>query len=290
MADLLKTYSEFGNSDYQPNKNTDRLSIQLRLDGFSFCISNPSESHIIYFIDLRLSKPKKEESPWLDLANLLEEWLLNKKINHSLFKEVKIIIDHPHYTIIPSSFIDKENKSKQLEFGQNIFFRYCLIENNIQNNQLKIIFPVQINLNQVLNDFFPNSVIYHIATTLSDSIKSVLTKKNITSGVFVYISNRELHIFAFNNTQQVYQNCFSYSSKEDFIYFILLIYNHLNFKTEEIPTFLFGDINTSTPLYNICFQYIRNISLIHINDEINFEQGFDQFPIHQYFNQIQIAL
>ena len=85
-------------------------------------------------------------------------------------------------------------------------------------------------------------------------------------------------------------NSFTFTSKEDFVYFILLAYDQLKFNPEQDPIYFLGDISKSSPIYQICWQYVRNIHFIDRTEGISAGSDFDQMPIHQYFTLIQSAL
>jgi len=290
MSDLLKSISEFGSSAYQPKKNIDRLSIQLRLNGFSFCISDPTESKIYYFSEYKIPDNKFANQSWQLITNLFEDWLLLKKFSSDQFQEIKVVIVTNAFSILPSSFIMDENNEMHLEFNQKIDYQYHIIKNEILNTNQEILFPIYSGLNTVIQEYLSSANIKHAMTVLHESIFSNLKNHQKENQVFAFVSERNLYLIAYKAKELVFTNCYQYTSKEDFIYFILLVYHSLNFNADTDKLNLTGDINPSSALYNICYQYIRNVFLLNQISNLNVNSDFDSFPIHQYFVQINQAL
>lgn len=288
MPDLLKSISEFGSAANQPNKNIDRLSIQLRLNGFSFCVSNPSDSSISYFNELKITDKSNHNNKWQNTINLFEDWLIKSKYKPDFYKEVKILIDTPNYTFLPSSFLQNNTLDDQINFNQNLDFSFKVFREKLINSGQELLYPIHLGLNTIFEDYFPETIIKHVTSELREAALGFNTKSS--KYVFAYVSQRDLHLLVFNDQKLLFQNSYSYTSKEDFIYFVLLIYNSQKINPENDYLYLIGDINPSSALYNICYQYIRNIELINHIPTLKLDAGFDTFPVHQYFIQIHSAL
>ena len=108
--------------------------------------------------------------------------------------------------------------------------------------------------------------------------------------VISFVSDRNLHLLVFIEGDLTFQNCYQYTSKEDFIYFILLVYNSQKLNPESDVLCLLGDINPSSAIHNICYQYIRNIELLNQVKNLELNNEFDRLPIHQYYVQLYSAL
>ena len=57
-------------------------------------------------------------------------------------------------------------------------------------------------------------------------------------------------------------NQFDYQTKEDLLYFILFSFEQLNIEPETVKLKLFGAIEKDDPVYDICYNYIKDISVI----------------------------
>jgi hypothetical protein len=64
-------------------------------------------------------------------------------------------------------------------------------------------------------------------------------------------------------------NTFDYKSPEDFIYYILFAAEQLQLNPEYFQLELLGKIAENDALYNIAYQYIRNVTLLDVSNVIN---------------------
>ena len=69
-------------------------------------------------------------------------------------------------------------------------------------------------------------------------------------------------------------NSFEYSSKEDFIYYILFAAEQLELNPEKFELQLLGHISKDDPLFKIAYKYIRNVSLLENRSKYTFESEF----------------
>lgn len=290
MPDLLKSISEFGFAAYQPRKNIDRLSIQLRLNGFSFCISDPLERKIHYFVEYKIPDYKSRVPSWQEITNLFEDWLLQKKWTSEQFRDTQISIESPNFNLLPSSFVSKENLEDQINFSQSISYQFVVVKNKILNTSQELLIAIHKGLRSVINEYLSTAKINHSISILHDSIISKSIINTDDDQIFAYISERNLYLMAYIKKELVFANSYHFTSKEDFIYFILLVYQTVNLTPEKNQLNLLGEISPSSALYNICYQYIRNISLLNKIENMNLDPDFDSFPIHQYYIQINQAL
>jgi hypothetical protein len=290
MPDLIKANAEFGFSAYQAEKNTDRLSIQLRLDGFSFCISNPAQRKIFYFADYKIISSQNKRQDWDNLSDSFEKWLDYNSINGDSFKEIIVTIDHPNYTILPSSFFAEEHKKNQLIFDQQIDYQFAALSNSLTGMKHELIFAFPNRLQSILNDYFTEFTIKHSFFLNHANLYQLNKNKNHGNQVFVLVSNRDLYILIMQNENLVFQNSYKFTAKEDFVYFILLAYDETHLNPEEDKLYLMGEISQSSALFNICYQYIRNVQLFNQVNDLHLGSEFDSFPLHQYYTQIYSAL
>ena len=73
------------------------------------------------------------------------------------------------------------------------------------------------------------------------------------------VSNLTFEIVVIKNKKLELFNCFSFKTKEDFIYYILFTAEQLNLNPEELKLILLGDIKKESELYNTLYQYVRNV-------------------------------
>ena len=59
----------------------------------------------------------------------------------------------------------------------------------------------------------------------------------------------------------LFYNQFQYKNKEDFLYYLLFSLEQLQMDLEKIQLKLFGATEEDDPIYELCYQYIKNVSV-----------------------------
>ena len=94
-------------------------------------------------------------------------------------------------------------------------------------------------------------------------VESLLTGQTIPKEptCYVHITDRQMEITVISQRKLVLYNIFDFGTKEDFIYYLLFTLEQLKFDTDIIKLKLFGRIEEGDYIYNICHEYVKNISI-----------------------------
>jgi hypothetical protein len=82
-----------------------------------------------------------------------------------------------------------------------------------------------------------------------------------------------MDVVVLSHRQLLFYNTFPYTTKEDFLYYLLFTLEQLKLDTTTIKTRLFGAVSEADEIYNICYEYITQLSIFipagspGINDE-----------------------
>ena len=293
VLDLIHASAEYTDSGYNSDSSEKyRLSIQLRLDGFSFAIIDPENMQLLRLQDFRLiDKPQNSLSEkWAHVHEYFLEYINQKHFTSHQYKKVIITLDHKEYTLMPNSLILNSNEKDQLQFGQKIAYPFNVFINTIPGKDYQLISAIYKPLHFTLQDNFNNFSLQHVGHVLQNEVFKRHRNTSKSRGLYVYVSMHDMNIVAIDEDRLLLNNSYSFSSKEDFVYFILLAYDQLKLNAEEDPIYFLGDISKSSPIYQICWQYVRHIHFINQTSGITTSSAFDQVAIHQYFILIQSAL
>jgi len=269
-----------------------RLSIQLRLNGFSFAIIDPERMLLMQLKEFRLAFRSKRSinEKWLDLQNYFLQFLHQEHFIIKSFQKVVFTIDHKEYTLMPKALVKGDNKNDYLLFNQSIAYHFESFTNAIPSKDFELIGAIYKPLKHIIQDYFDSFSLLHSSSVLQNEVLKLSKNKKTGFKVYVSVSNHDMHIIAIKDAELIMSNSFAFSSKEDFVYFILLSYDQLKINPEEDALFFLGDISKSSPIYQIAWQYVRNIHFIDHTNEISAGSAFDQMPLHQYYILIQSAL
>ena len=237
------------------------LSIQAGLNGLSFFVLEHFSGNVI---DIIFENFKKALTP---------EKLLNKMIkildtHESLqerFSKVQVIHSNEMQTVIPSALFDEANLSDYLKYNTKIFKTDFITYDVIQNIDIVLAYVPFMNINNYVFDRFGSFEYKHSATVLIEKILQ-LEKNNTEPKVFINIECSCFEIIITKNNNLLLYNRFEYSTKEDFIYYILFTAEQLELNPEYFKCVLIGLDNENDDLFSIVYKYVRNTTLLKSED------------------------
>ena len=261
LQNSFKASAKFIDRGFHPDTlKNNRLSIQLRQDGFSFAQIDSLNKKVLILEDFNVPLMIEDEAYYQnEKVNLrLETYLEESKIHLQEFKSVDIVVDSKFNSMVPTVLYDKRRGEEYLKqihlLPENFIVKTDHLPFMASENVYAVYAPLFFNL----KDHFSSFKLKHSVSVLIQQTV-MLQKIRMGEAVYVNVGENEINILAFQDEKLIFSNTFSYKEKEDFIYYILLVYNQLGFKPEITPLCLMGDIDRSSPLYAIAFQYIGKL-------------------------------
>lgn len=241
------------------DKTLKKLSVQISLTGLSFFVKEEASQQNIFF-----SIPFSENIPPEVVLDEIKKGAHQHAIQLNSFDEITIIYAIALSTLVPLSLFDTHKKSEYLKFNSKILATDYVSHDTIESQDIAVVYIPYININNFFLEQCDNVTYYHSNTVL---LNYLLTKRSInTKECFLYVQPQQVAIFVIENNTLQLANSFEYQTPEDFIYYILFVFEQLKSNPEEIKTTLFGNIKQDSPLFEIAYQYIRNIDLLNITD------------------------
>ena len=245
------------------------MSIQVRLNGFSFCIKNCSTNEILWYKKVDLGR---ESSPVKILEEIEKLYAEEEKLQQE-FNEVGILFSNDLFTIVPASFFIEEEASTYLKFNTKIL-QTDVVAHDLLANELVNVYIPYTNIN---NYFFDKYGEFEYKHNISVLIDAILAKKQDTKEAQVYLNdyNNYYELVIVQNNKLLLANTFHYETKEDFIYYLLFALEQLDLNPAEVYLWLMGSIVKQTEIYDIAYTYIKNIEFLipAFNFKSNFERS-----------------
>jgi len=238
------------------NLQENHISIQLSLDGFSFCIYNKIQEEIGVFAVYEFKNDSN--SPYKHLEQVKQ--LYQKEILlHVKYESVSVSHFNNLVTQVPKAFFNKSNLKDYLQHTIKVLDNDYVTYDEIWNSEIINVYIPFININNFLLDIYGTFLYKHSSTIL---IEKLLNNYKNSEGDFCFVNvfNTTFEIVVLKNKKFELFNSFSFVTKEDFIYYILFTAEQLNLNPEEFKLVLLGAIEKESELYNILYQYIRNIT------------------------------
>ena len=255
-----------------------KLSIQVSLNGLSFCILNLKNNTVEFLHKLSF---ENKLNPSDLLSELKSEFNELEKLNQD-FNSILVIYNNDLSTLVPKALFNEDNLADYLKFNSKIlssdFITYDEIE---QNDTINVYIPL-VNINNYIYEKFGEFTFKHASTIFIEQVLKS-EKNSIKPKIFINVSKESFEILAVENGNVSLYNFFAFKTKEDFIYYVLFTLEQLNFNPETIELVLFGDIDSKDELYKITYKYIRFVFFGQRPDNFKYNEQAQPSNNHCHF-------
>ena len=253
-------------SKIDKNLNSE-LSIQVSLNGLSFCILDTFKNAIIYYKTITFNNKQTPHKILEELKSVLDE----DEMISTDFHKLNIIHDNELSTVVPKPLFNEDCIADYLKFNSRILRTDFITYDDIVTNDSVNVYIPYVNINNYIYDRFGEFVYRHYSTIL---IVSLLRENKNSNGKKMYVhkhSNSHFEIIVIDNGKLLLYNTFECTSKEDYIYYILFTAEQLELNPEEFTLYLLGNIKDGDEFYTITFKYVRHVNIVNPSTQYNIE-------------------
>lgn len=256
------------------------LSIQLALDGFSFCIFNPELNKFLSLEHVKFSESIHDS----DYMRSFEQKVNSNEWLSLSYKSIKILFESSTSTLIPASLYSENDKDLYAGFNFSLPENHLCYADFLKGLDAYLIYTMSEKLKNKIHQLFPDHKIISSSANLIEAL--LINYKNIGTGkrMFVNVKSSFLDIVLIEEKQVLFFNSFAYQSNEDFMYYIIFVIEQLNLNPEYIDLTFSGVIDKKSKLFETAYTYIRNINFQKLPAVNNYSYIFNDVPAHYYFN------
>lgn len=244
------------------NKHSEliKLSIQVRLNGLSFCILNSGGKEILWY--------KKKDFPnEYNPVKILEQIELMYEKEPKLQQpvdEVVLLFSSDLYSFVPKEYFNDSEASNYLKFNTKILKTDVVAFDEINEKELVNVYIPYTNITNYFFDKYGEFEYKHSTSVLAQAFLNGNSENDVVN---VYLNNYTGYydLVVIKNNRLLLSNSFSYQTKEDFIYYLLFSAEQLKLDPGELKLILLGDISEDSELYQIAYTYIKNIEFLEPN-------------------------
>ncbi len=238
------------------NDNFKKLSIQVGLNGLSFCALDTISKKVLAYESTTF---KTISTPYL-LLKELKTVLNTKSLANTTFKQVMVIHKNGLFSMVPKALFNKEELPNYVKFNAKMMANDLIVYDELENHDMVNVYIPFANVNNYVFDLFGEFTYKHNGSIL---VSSLLDHSASSSETYFYIqvTEREMELVVITDKKLRYYNYFEYKTKEDFLYYLLFASEQLSLDLENLQLRLFGQIEEDNELFKLCKEYVKNISV-----------------------------
>ncbi len=286
----IKPYFSYLDKSFKDSHTREYImAMQLNLHGLTFFLFNPEKNKFLGLEAYQFDETKTpDDIPGLfDLILNHHEWFAYP------YLEFYFLMQNNYNTLIPDPLFDKKNKNLFLGFNQPFRENHRIVFDHLKNSQTTNVYYLANPIAEKVKEFWPNAHIFHYSSALIESLSVNYKNKMDPNKLFIDCHEDNFDLVYFKENRLFYFNNFNYRTKEDFIYFLLSAIEQLMLNPEEVELIIMGQMDKTSPEYEMIYQYIRHSSFIDRNENFHYSYVLEEvkhYKFYTLYNLLQCEL
>jgi len=254
------------------------LSIQLKLDGFSFSILNEELNKVVAIVDYSFDDVKHP----IQLLEKVKSIYKDNSLLNMEFTQVKVLHINSISTLVPTALFDDDNLRSYLEFNHKLLENEYLTYDIVNSGEIANIYSPFTIVNNFLFDKHGEFTFKHFSSVLIDNFIEQSSSSQEFK-MFVHVQNNQFEIVVVENKKLILYNSYLYETKEDLVYYILFVAEQLKQNPEDFDLELYGSIEPYSEIYALIYKYVRNVYFGKRSEKYQYSHEFDKINDHDFF-------
>lgn len=251
------------------------LSIQLGLDGFSYCILDTRINKYLIFQNTPLVVGKTQF-----LSRKIEAIFDQDERLNASFKNVSVSFSTNKATLIPREFAESLDAQKIASLITEAGRTEDLHADKISGFGYQLISSYPKELMTFLNKKYSNFTFTHKSVPLIQSAAAQRDEKK--NSLMINFEKKYIRMIAFKNMQISLYNSFYFKNEPDFLYYTLNIWQNLLFDPDRDEILVGGFVADDSSYIRQLKKYVSNIHFLKPAEGFNYGTLFSKMQKHQF--------
>ncbi len=245
-------YDFIDDSFSRKNSHEYILSIQVNLNGFSFCIRELSGRMLCFkHIDLKISGDQF-------ISRRFADWCDEEELLQLPYNQKQLVYTGTRFSLLPQQMESEELKSDLRELLLKAGDEEEYAENWIKEVQAKLIFVLPPEFTGTVKEKLGEVRISHIVQKL---IHWQDVQAN-DSGLLIFFNHKDLYLLVKQNKQLILANVFKVNHSNDVIYYALSVAKQLKVELKSCKVTISGQSSLKTSLDEQLQQHFDAVEIL----------------------------
>lgn len=256
-----------------------RLAIQLSSDGLSAAVWDDVYNKVLALERFSFQKTFNANT----LLSFANSAIKQSAILGYPYKKVSLSVVNNRSTLVPNALFDANEKDALLKFNHSLADGEIIAIDNLPNLDAKNIYALPKPIEQQFKELYSSLAITHYSSPLIEQVL-LINKHSDTVNVAVNVRSEGFEALVLNSGKLIFYNTFTCHTAEDFIYYILFVFEQLKLNPESVKVELFGELEKSSAIYQLLYKYIRNIKFGDRPDAFDYSFKITALPKQYYYS------
>lgn len=258
-------------------KDTDQyqLSILYGVDSFAYIIRD-GKANVLALREYYWPEGKRGTSPWDE--------------DHKLqchYRLVNVAFGNGVFCMVPQRLFREAEKLTYLAHLSQVDPASTVFSDNLSQHQAELVYQVDEALVNEVTEHFSYAQKKNLHTVLLEAMRSHAATQT-SYHLAAHVSQKQVLIYAFDRTNLMLANAYTYRSAQDFIYYVLLVYDQLGIKASEAPLYLSGRVVEDSEIYRLLHRYVQTFSFLPANN-LNRGPQLERYPGYFFYDLYALA-
>ncbi|MBL7966902.1 MAG: DUF3822 family protein [Prolixibacteraceae bacterium] len=251
------------------------ISIQVSLDGFSFCILDVRHNKYVSFkhFPLIVGKPQF-------LAKKIEAIFEQEEELNASFKSVSVTYSTNKATLVPKVIDQSDDLFRVAAFTSEISRNEDIQINDLPGFNYQLVYSYPKELMLLLNRKFTDFKICH--KSIPVILSGVSQRNDKKNTVLINFEKKYIRIIVLKGQQITLFNSFFYKNEADFLYYTLNICQSLQIDPEHDEMLIGGYVADDSSYIRLLKKYISNIHFLKPSSDFSYGILFEKVQKHQF--------
>jgi hypothetical protein len=233
------------------------LFVQISGNNITMAILNSATIQLISLFEFSCPVKITEDEYYLELKKFFdEEEIFNKPFRRSL-----ISIEYPFSTLVPSDIFDENKMADYLSISFDLPSGQVFINDEIVASGIRNVYCLPEDLFSIILTRFSSEDIHHFTTPLLSGTSNEAGNNPEGNVVFCHIRQNIFDLIIFRSAKLLYHNSFNFSNKEEFVYYILFVFEQLDIQPLKERVTLLGEVKEDSELIRFSREFLGRLTI-----------------------------
>ncbi len=259
------------------------LTMQVGIRDIQFAVTDTQDNQCMGLEDYKLEGVKTVNGRLRLIKQILDN---HEYLTAGFWRDVKLSLKTHKFSLVPSNMFVQEAAADYLAVNSEIktSFEDVAYYKQISMDTVNI-FAAETKLCKWIESIYKRKKV-HVIHQGSALIEGIFKHQDHIQekGMYCYIDRGIMHIIVTEEGKLLFYNQFAVRKKEDFLKYIMLVFNEMKLDSKKSQLLIWGFINPNSDEMTLLKKYIRNVSFGSKPSFLKFTHQYDEIQDHKYFD------